>query len=285
MRTQAERDAQRLRIRARRDVSTALTGAYRSAYRGHGLTFEELRDYQPGEDASRIEWNATARLGYPVAVQMREERDLLLALLVDVSASLDFGYGGATRLAAVRRAAAALAVAGVRANDRIALASFGESVIDTLRPASGPAQLERIFRALGRGPVPGPTNAAPALAWAADTLPRHSVVVLISDLLFPDPGPALAACARKHDLSLLRVSDPADVLPPQMAPVRVSPAEEGRASLWRGRWRRRAARAPREPLDERLLRRRGADCGVLRTGESLIPSLHDFLERRPGGRA
>jgi len=280
VRAQAERDARRLRIRARRDVSTSLVGAYRSAYRGQGLTFEELRDYQPGEDASQIEWNATARLGHPVAVQMREERDLLVALLVDVSASLDFGYGTATKLEAVRRAASALAVTGVRASDRVALVTFAAGVVDALRPASGPAQLERIFRALECEPAAGPTNAAPALAWAADTLPRHSVVVLISDLLFPDPGAALASCARKHDLALLRVSDPADELPASMAPVRVSPAEEGRPALWRRRRRER-----HQPLDERLLRRCGADCGVLSTGESLIPTLHGFLERRAGGGA
>ena len=117
--------------------------------------------------------DATARLGYPVAVHMREERDLLVALLVDVSASLDFGYGAATKLEAVRRAASALAVTGVRSSDRVALVTFAAGMIDILRPASGPAQLERIFRALECEPAAGPTNAAPALAWAADTLPRH----------------------------------------------------------------------------------------------------------------
>lgn len=277
MRSQAERDAHRLRLRARRDVSTSLTGAYRSAWRGHGLTFEELRDYQPGEDASRIEWNATARLGFPVAVQMREERDLLLALLVDVSASLEFGYADRERRAAVNRVAAALAVAGVRANDRVALATFADGVVETLRPASGPAQLERVFRALERphGRTAG-TDARAVFAWAADTLPRHSMVVAISDLLFPDPGAALAACARKHDTSLLRVSDPTDRLPRRMAPVRVQPAEAGR----RGLWRRRAPRTRPRPLDESLVRKRGADLGVLETGEALIPGLHAFLEGR-----
>ena len=177
-------------------------------------------------------------------------------------------------------AASALAVTGVRSSDRVALVTFAAGMIDILRPASGPAQLERIFRALECEPAAGPTNAAPALAWAADTLPRHSVVVLISDLLFPDPGAALVRCARKHDLALLRVSDPADELPARMAPARVNPAEEGRPALWR-----RRRRALPKPLDERLLRRCGADCGVLRTGDSLIPTLHGFLEHRAGGAA
>jgi len=285
LRTQAERDALRLRVRARRDVSTALSGAYRSAYRGRGLSFEELRDYDASEDASHIEWNATARLGYPVAVQMREERDLLLALLVDVSPSLAVGFGDQTKLDAVRRAAAALAVAAVRASDRVALATFGAGLVRTLRPGTGPAQLERVFRAL-RGPAPsGPTNATPALAWASDTLPRHSVVLLLSDLLFPDPAGALANCARKHELAVLRIADPADAFPDDlrgMAPVRVDPAEEGRPTLWRPRRGLRMPSHRRAPLAEERIRRRGADSGVLRTGPDLIPSLHRFLERRRG---
>jgi len=105
--------ARSLRIRARRDVTTSLTGAYRSAFRGQGLTFEELRDYAPGDDVRWIEWNATARLGRPIAKRMREERDLVLALLVDVSPSLDHGTGDSTKQDAVRRACAALSVGAI----------------------------------------------------------------------------------------------------------------------------------------------------------------------------
>jgi len=278
VRARAERDAGLLRIRARRDVSTALTGSYRSAYRGHGLTFDELRDYNAGEDASHIEWNATARLGVPVVKQMREERDLLLALLVDTSASLDFGSGDETKLDAARRAAAALAVAAIRASDRVAMVTFANGIRETLLPGTGGAQLERAFRALQRPPSSGPTDAAPALAWVAEKLPRHSIVMLISDLLFPEPVAALARCARRHDLAVLRIADPADALPRGTAPVRVEPAEDGRPTLWRRRHR------ARDPLPETALRRCGADVGVLHVGPELIPSLHRFLERH-GGRA
>ena len=111
--------ARRLRVRARRDVTTSLTGAYRSAFRGQGLTFEELREYAPGDDVRWIEWNATARLGRPISKRMREERDLVVALLVDVSASLDCGAGEGTKLDSVRRAAAALAAAEGQTSDAI----------------------------------------------------------------------------------------------------------------------------------------------------------------------
>ncbi len=271
-------DASSLRIAARRAVTTALAGAYRSAFRGRGLTFEELRDYQPGDDVRWMEWNATARLGKPIVKRMREERDLVLALLVDLSASLDFGYAGTTKRAAAQRAAAALAVAALRVQDRVALATFADGLLTTLPPAAGPRQLERVLSALVAATEGRSTVAGPALDWAIDTLPRHAIVILISDLLFADPGPALRRCARKHELIVLRISDPTDRVPSRSAPIRVRPAEQGHWTVMRPRrGHRRAAPAP---LTEPMLHSFGADAGTLRTGPHLVPSLHRFFERR-----
>jgi uncharacterized protein (DUF58 family) len=278
VREQAQRDAHGLRVRARRDVSELLAGAYRSAFRGRGLAFEELRDYNPGDDAGMIEWNATARLGRPIVKRMREERDLVLGLLVDISDSLDFGSGGETKRGAACRAAAALAAAAVASHDRLALATFGAGVQQSLRPAAGALQLERAFRALAQRGGGEHSDAGAALAWATDSLPRHAVVILISDLFVSDPGAALARCARKHDLVVLRVVDPADTPPKRCAPIRVRGAEGGRRTTWRPRRRDLAIHA----LDEHAVRRRGADYGEIATGPALIGSLHHFFERRSG---
>jgi len=270
--------ARSLRVRARRDVTTSLTGAYRSAFRGQGLTFEELRDYAPGDDVRWIEWNATARLGRPITKRMREERDLALALLVDLSPSLDFGFAGATRTDAVRRAAAALAAAATAAQDRVALAVFGARLERVLPPRAGALQLERVFRALESPCAAERTDAAPALDWAAETLPRHSVVVLLSDFLFPDPGAALRRCARKHDFVALAVRDATDRPTGRLAPVRVRDAELRHPRLWR---RPRAAlEALAAAFPERQLRALGADYGELWTGTRLLPSLLRFFEER-----
>ncbi|HTO09642.1 MAG TPA: DUF58 domain-containing protein [Myxococcota bacterium] len=270
--------ARRLRVRARRDVTTSLTGAYRSAFRGQGLTFEELRDYAPGDDVRWIEWNATARLGRPIAKRMREERDLVLALLVDVSPSLEHGTAGATKQDAVRRACAALSTAAIASQDRVALALFGERLQRVLSPGTGALQRERVLRALEVTAPAERTDAGPALDWAAEKLPRHSVVVLISDFLFPDPGAPLRRCASKHDLVALRVRDASDQPPRGLPPVRVRGAEGGRALVWR-----RAAdgaRALEAPVAERALRALGADYGELWTGARLLPSLLRFFEER-----
>jgi uncharacterized protein (DUF58 family) len=131
LRTTARLDARRLRVLARRDVATGLVGAYRSAFRGRGLIFDELTDYEPGDDVRWIEWNATARFARPIVKRMREERDLVVGVLVDVSSSLSFGSNGVGKRVSVLRAAAALAAAAVEARST-SNASSGLS--RTLRP-------------------------------------------------------------------------------------------------------------------------------------------------------
>jgi uncharacterized protein (DUF58 family) len=272
-----------LRIRARRDVTTSLTGAYRSAFRGQGLTFEELRDYAPGDDVRWIEWNATARLGRPIAKRMREERDLVLALLVDVSPSLDCDAAETSKQEAVQRAAAALAAAAIASQDRVALALFGERLRRVLAPGTGPLQRERVLHALADAAQDARTDAGPALDWAAEKLPRHSVVVLISDFLFPDPGAPLRRCASKHDLVALRVRATSDAPPAGLPPVRVRGAEDRRARLWRRP--AEAERALAAPVPESTLRALGADYGELWTGARLMPSLLRFFEERARRRS
>ncbi|MCP4004525.1 MAG: DUF58 domain-containing protein [bacterium] len=278
MRERALLDARGLRLRARRDVSTSLAGAFRSAFRGNGLTFEELREYSPGDDVRWIEWNATARMGRPIVKRMREERDQVLALLVDLSDSLDYGFGNETKRVAVQRAAAALASAAVYSQDRVALATFADGLVDRLAPAGGPLQLERAFQMLARPGAGAPTRMGPALDWAADTLPRHSLVVVISDFLLADPGATLRRCARKHELVALRVVDPADRIPERGAQIRVVSAEGNRTAVWR---RNRARQRMQQGLlEESLLKKIGADVGRLRTGNRLVPSLLRFFEAR-----
>jgi len=280
LRAAAGLDARTLRLRARRDVSTAIAGAYRSAFRGRGLTFEELREYNPGDDVRSIEWNATARLGRPIAKRMREERDLIICLVVDVSASLDFGYGGSTKRAAVQRAAAALATAALLTNDRVALATFANGLSASLAPSGGPLQLERIFQELCATSTGAKTDPRPALEWAVTRLPRHTVTILVSDFLFADPGAPLRQCIRKHELVALRVADPADTLPRGCAPVRTVGAEADRRGVVRARRSDREGKPIGMPLDLGVLHSLGVDVGTLWTGSRLMPSLQRFFEER-----
>ena len=274
MRAQATRDAAGLWVRARHDVTRRFAGAYRSAFRGQGLVFEELRDYMAGDDAQWIEWKATARLARPILKQMREEREGCVALLVDVSNSGIPGASGRSRRPAILRAASALAVAAARVGDPIAVARFGDARMATWAPGQGPGHLSRVFAAFGAFEGGAASDLAPPLLWATDRLPQHSIVIVLSDGYCPDPGPVVARCARKHELIVLWVDDPIDARSPRSAPARVFGAEGGSPGLWR------AGQAPaRLPLE--VLRRRGADTGVLHT-ETVIPDLRRFFRRRAG---
>jgi uncharacterized protein (DUF58 family) len=277
VRVQAARDAAGLAIRARRDVVRALSGPYRSAQRGRGLIFDELRDYVPGDDAQSIEWSATARLGRPIVKQMREERDLCIALLVDTSRSVELGFGGVSRGRSLARAAAALATSAIRARDQLALALFAGSRLTTLAPRSGPTQLERVLRALEDPESGEPSDLRPVLVWALAALPPHSIVCVLTDGFCSDPGPILARCARAHELIVLRVSDPIDAGPRDGVPVRVRAAERGASGVWR------ASSAP-APLSEERLRRSGAELAVLKAGPELGRDLRRFFAERPRAR-
>ncbi len=273
----ARLDAHGLRLFARRDVATGLVGAYRSAFRGQGLVFDELTDYTPGDDVRWIEWNATARFARPIVKRMREERDLVVGLLVDVSSSLSFGSEGASKRAAALRAAAALAAAAIGAQDRVALCTFSSDAHARIDPGRGPVHLERILRALANAPASAPTDAAAALRWAVRVLPRHSIVFMITDGLFPDPRAPLRRAARKHELVFLRLVDRADALPDRMAPIRAFGIEGGSPRLLRRG--RRPGDDPRMLADPDL-RRLGIEVGTLRSGPRLVASLRTFLEGR-----
>jgi uncharacterized protein (DUF58 family) len=278
LKVQAVRDAAGLAIRARRDVARAWSGPYRSAQRGRGLIFDELRDYVPGDDAQSIEWKATARLARPIVKQMREERDLCVALLVDTSRSVALGFGAA-RAAALARAAAALATSAIRARDQVALALFAGLDLETVRPRSGPAQLERVLRALERAPGGEPSDLRPALTWTLSALPPNSIVCVLSDGFLADPGALLARCARVHELILLRVVDPIDAGPRGAAPVRVQGAE----GAGRGLWSRR--NAPPEVFADERWTASGVELVRLRAGSDLGRDLRAFFARRPRTRA
>ncbi len=282
MKSTALRDAHALRIRARRDVTSSLAGSYASAFRGRGLIFEELRDYVPGDDLRWIEWNATARQGRPIVKTMREERDLMIALLVDVSSSLEFGFGEETKAQAARRVASAIATAAIRNHDRVALATFSDDVHETVMPGNGTAQLERVFQALARKHDSKHTAAENALRWAYQKLPHHSIVLLVSDFLFEPSSPTFRRCARKHEFIALRITDQADRLPAGQPPVRVQTLEGGRNRLMRAS----AVRSPEKMQHKaQQLLALGAEVADIENGPHLVASLRRFFANRSGVRA
>jgi uncharacterized protein (DUF58 family) len=223
------RRARRLLFRVPPRATTAMAGAYLGARPGTGLTFAELRAYEPGDDVRHLDWNVTARQGRPYVRRFVEERALTLWLIVDVSASLRFGPDGRTKADRASQAAALLATAAVRNGDRVGLTLVSDRVEAELAPATGPRHLAQIVRALVATPT---ASRRTALAAGLARLRRargirRALVVVLSDFLTPEPVAGWRQSARRHKVIALRLVDPREEALPESGLIALEDAELG----------------------------------------------------------
>src|SRR5262245_53591332 len=222
------RQVRRLHLRARRLVQTLLGGEYHSAFKGAGLSFEEVREYQPGDDVRTIDWNVTARTGHPFIKRYVEERELTMLLVVDVSASQRFGTGLLTKRAAAAELAALLALCAVSNNDRVGLVAFTSEVERFVPPNKGPRHVLRLLRdILAFEAQKTGTDLAAALDYIVKVQRRRAIVFVIGDFLASGHEKAFRRAARKHDLIAVRTADPRERDWPSVGLVRLCDAETG----------------------------------------------------------
>lgn len=222
------RQVRRLHLRARRLVQTLLGGEYHSAFKGAGLSFEEVREYQPGDDVRTIDWNVTARVGHPFIKRFVEERELTMILAVDVSASQGFGTRQLTKRAAAAELAALLALCAVSNNDRVGLLAFTSEVERYVAPNKGPRHVLRLLRdILAFDPKQPGTNLGAALDYLNKVQRRRAIVFLMSDFIGSGYEAAFRRAAHKHDLIAVRTSDPREREWPAAGLVRLLDAESG----------------------------------------------------------
>lgn len=289
------RAARVLWVRSRRDATGWLVGGYRSAFRGGGIEFEELRPYTPGDDVRSIDWNATARSGTPWVKRFREERAHTVLVVLDVSASMAFGSGGRSKLACAAYVAALVAAAAQRAGDRVGFAAFSDTIRASLPPARGAVHGWRLVRsASAQTEQPaGTTQLCVASAWAMAQTRRRALVVLLSDFRDPaldrvrtDGGASpLAALASRHDLVTVVVDDPREHALIAAGGVRLVDPEAGGRRLLLGTGPRRRARyaaaaAARRTALLRRLRGEGADPLALSAPEDPLRALVRFFHVR-----
>src|SRR6185312_3054779 len=208
----------RIEIRSRRLVDDTLAGQYRSVFRGRGLDFDSVREYVPGDDVRAIDWNVTARVpGRAFVKQFHEERELTVWLLVDVSASGEFGSGGTSKRQLAAEVACVLALSAVRNGDKVGLIMFSDAIEVRVPPARGRSHAMRVVREIlscrprGRG-----TDLAGAVELAGRLARRRSVMFLISDFELPEDGGAgrqaleraAQPVAARHDLIAVEIRDP-----------------------------------------------------------------------------
>ncbi len=220
---------QRIQIIANRAVNDLMAGHYKSTFRGRGMEFEEVREYQPGDDVRTIDWNVTARAaGNAYVKQYCEERELTVLFLVDVSASGVFGTGDQSKLELVTEIAALLMFSALRNNDKVGVVLFADEVIQYFPPRKGKANVLRLLRELlAIVPVPRETDLAAALQFLNRVQKRRAVVFLISDFIAAVPQRTLNATNRRHDLIAIRVTDPRERCLPDVGFITLEDAETG----------------------------------------------------------
>ncbi len=265
------RQVRRLHFRARRLVQTDLGGVYHSAFKGAGLSFEEVREYQPGDDVRAIDWNVTARTGQPFIKRFVEERELTIVLVVDVSASMSFGSGLHTKRAAAAELAALLALCAVSNNDRVGLVGFSSRVERFVPPGKGPRHVLRLLRdILAFEPRERGTDLGAALDYVLKVQRRRAVVFVLGDFQTGATYErAFRRVARKHDLVAVRTTDPREFDWPAAGLLRLEDAETGRAILVDTSDRRvrdRFAASARERDDAFRQLARGCQADVIEVG-------------------
>jgi uncharacterized protein (DUF58 family) len=219
---------QRIQIVANRTVNDLFAGHYKSVFRGRGMEFDEVREYQPGDDIRAIDWNVTARTGDCFVKLFSEERELTVMFLVDVSASGVFGSTLQSKLDLVVEVAALLMFSALKNNDKVGLIQFCDDVVEYLPPRKGKSHVLHIIRQLvDVHAVPRETRIEAALDFLNRVQKRRAVVFLISDFLGPSAQRSLAITNKRHDLTAISVADPREVSLPDVGFISLQDAESG----------------------------------------------------------
>jgi uncharacterized protein (DUF58 family) len=280
------KSVRRIEIRTSHLVNDALAGQYHSAFRGRGMEFEEVRPYAMGDDVRTIDWNVSARYGEPFVKVFREERELTVLLVVDVSASQEFGTVRRFKRELVAELGATLAFSAIKNNDKIGLLLFTDRVEKLVPPRKGTGHVLRVIRELlayepqGRG-----TDVAAALDHVNRIARRRSVVFVVSDFQAAGYEQPLRIAKRRHDVILIDVADPAERGLPSVGLVELVDNETGRrvvVDTASRRWRRRHAEETARSAQTRaaLLRQMKVDVIELRTGAPIVEPLVRFFRRR-----
>ena len=291
------RQVRLIELRTRGLVSSIFGGEYNSVFRGQGMEFAEVREYQAGDDVRNIDWNVTARVGAPYVKKHVEERELTVLLLVDLSGSEQFGTRERLKAELAAEIAAVFALSAVRNNDRVGLIIFTDRIEHVVPPRKGRRHVLRLirdvlaFRPHGRG-----TDIGAALDYAARLLPHRGIVFVLSDFVPParaeTPTPwerSLKLVAQRHDIVAIRMVDDVERVLPDLGMLMLEDPETNElVAVDSARPDLRAAFsqtiADEHTAVQRVFRRIGVDEVEIRTGVSYVTPLLAFFRRRERAR-
>lgn len=288
-----------LEIRTRRMVEDGMAGAYHSVFKGRGMDFDEVREYSPGDEVRTIDWNVTARAGRVFVKKFTEERELTLLLVVDISASGNFGSGGLSKRDLAAEVASVLAFSAIRNSDKVGLILYTDRIERYLAPKKGRRHVLRVVRdILFHEPQGVGTDTVKTLDAMNSMLHRRAVVFLISDFeTSGDPAAARASLrravrqtGRRHDLIAIHVEDPREKELPDVGLIALEDAETGEiveldtaSAAVRKRFNELSMERARRLLTD--LRAEGIDTVQLRTDVPYMPALQRFFKSRSRPRA
>ena len=284
----------RMEVRTNRLVNDSLAGGYASVFKGRGMDFDRVRNYVPGDDVRTIDWNVTARTGEPHIKLFTEERELTILLMIDVSASADFGSVADSKRELAAEAAGVLAASAIRNRDRVGLILFSDEVELYIPPGKGRMHIMRLIReALFFQPAHRGTDIARALDFANQVMHRKAVIFLVSDFCIGAPFDErlnhlrgkLQISNRRHDLIAVSVTDPREHSLPNIGRIRLEDAETGQVvELDTGSAKVRDAFAARSRQRRELtalrIRSLGVDLLECINGQNWLPELMGFFHKR-----
>ncbi len=280
------RQIRELEIKARILADEMLLGTYRSVFRGSGLDFEEVREYEQGDDIRSIDWNVTARMGAPFVKKYREDRELNIYLAVDASSSTWFGSVEQSKRDLASEVAALLAVVAQRNNDRVGLLLFSDRVVRFIPPRPGREHLLRVIRELlFSEPDRARTDIGTPARFLRNVTKKRGVVFLLSDFLDDDFASPLRRLAQKHDVVALTLNDPRELDLPRVGIIALEDAETGGIAYVDtgvARVREAYARAQRDRRAERrrAFARMAIDAADLSTDRPYVPALLALFNAR-----
>lgn len=276
----------KIEIKTRGLSAQVFSGEYHSAFKGRGMAFSEVREYMPGDDIRSIDWNVTARFNHPYVKVFEEERELTVMLLVDVSASGNFGTNRQFKRDLLTELAAVLAFSAIQNNDKAGVILFSDKIELFIPPKKGKTHILRIIRELiNTEPAGQGTDISMALRYFNNMIKKRCIAFLVSDFIATGYEDALKVAGKKHDLAAIRINDQREAVMPDMGLVRFYDAETGTASLvdtGNAAFRRDYElwyKQTQKQTDE-LFNRSGIDHVSLVTGQSYVQPLLNLFKRR-----
>jgi uncharacterized protein (DUF58 family) len=287
----------KIEIKTRGLSNHIFSGEYHSAFKGRGMAFSEVREYQPGDDIRTIDWNVTARFNHPFIKVFEEERELTVMLLVDVSASENFGTQKQLKKDLITELCAVLAFSAIQNNDKIGVIFFSDKIERFIPPKKGKTHILRIILELIQfTPQSSGTDINHALRYLSNILKKRAIVFLISDFIDKQflnenkkGSDALRIASKKHDLIALRISDKCETELPDVGLLRVLDAETGQykwvdtsSSKVRETYRKTALKRIAQLKD--IFNHTGIDSVTINTSESYVQLLMNLFKKRESKR-